>query len=544
MRSARLLGSMVLACVLWTGAAQAQTALLAEVEFALEGGVSGTNDGVEALIRLTDSSVGDGPTVFDGIVWTPADIGETMFLRSGSDPDFTEAVARLTNGVTDWIAVQLELFPGGGGPGFATWEANFFAGQVGLANGIDFGGFEIESIGLRLNSLSIDTSLAGWTDVSVSLTLFVCGPGGSCAPERPPVCVEGPCVFVVNARDDLDDGECDAAHCSLREAIHAANDLRGVEGGAGGPEDPGPDRIEFAIPGDPPYVIIPDSPLPEILDAIVIDGTMQAEPGVELEGARLVISARGSLVRGLTFLPLEGPGVHLTPEGSGSRIEGNAFYCRGIGNFIGVLVEGASNSVIGGRLEGQGNLIAGTNPAGGGCLPGAGIGVELRPVAGVQAMGNWIEGNRIENLYVGVLVFGSDNTIGGIAEGAGNVIADSAFAGVAIQAGRGSGRQLSPELPGAVGGDHRGRIARRERIPRERAFQRVSARIFRRYRRPARPGLPRIAHRNDGNGWPADVRAGVTFKRVTLRPSDGDGNESGDFRHVGVFRLAPGGPSG
>ena len=204
---------------------------------------------MEVLIRLTDSSIGDGPTLFDGIVWTPADIGGTMFLTSGSDPDFTEAVTRLTNGVTDWVAVQLELFPGGGGPGFATWEANFFAGQVGLANGIDFGGFEIESIGLRLNSLSIDTSLPGWTDVSVSLTLFVCGPGGSCAPERPPVCVEGPCVFVVNARDDLDDGRCDAAHCSLREAIHAANELRGVEGGAGGPEDPGPDRIEFAIPG-------------------------------------------------------------------------------------------------------------------------------------------------------------------------------------------------------------------------------------------------------------------------------------------------------
>jgi CSLREA domain-containing protein len=452
---------MVLACVLWTGAAQAQTALLAEVEFALEGGVSGTNDGVEALIRLTDSSVGDGPTVFDGIVWTPADIGETMFLTSGSDPDFTEAVARLTNGVTDWIAVQLAVFPGGGGPGFATWEANFFAGQVGLANGIDFGGFEIESIGLRLNSLSIDTSLAGWTDVSVSLTLFVCGPGGSCAPERPPVCVEGPCVFVVNARDDLDDGRCDAAHCSLREAIHAANDLRGVEGGAGGPEDPGPDRIEFAIPGDPPYVIIPDSPLPEILDTIVIDGTMQAEPGVELDGAGLVISARGSLVRGLTFLPLDGPGVHLTPEGSGSRIEGNAFYPRGVGNFIGVLVEGASNSVIGGRLEGQGNLIAGTNPASGDGRPGAGIGVELCPASGVEAMGNRIEGNRIENLYVGVLVFGSDNTIGGIAEGAGNVIADSAFAGVAIQADdfSGTGNEIlgnsifSFMAPGGIGID-------------------------------------------------------------------------------------------
>jgi CSLREA domain-containing protein len=259
------------------------------------------------------------------------------------------------------------------------------------------------------------------------------------------VCVEGPCVLVVNVRDDLDDGRCDAAHCSLREAIHAANQRRDVEGGAGGPEDPGPDRIEFAIPGDPPYAILADSPLPEILDAIVIDGTMQAEPGVELDGAGLVLSAGASLVRGLTFLPLGGPGVRVTPEGSGSRVEGNAFYPRGGGNFIGVLLEGASDNIIGGRLEGQGNLIAGTNPAiGGGGSPGAGIGVELRPAFGIQSMGNRIEGNRIENLDIGVLVFASDNTIGGIAEGAGNVIAETAFAGVAIQGDdfRGTGNEI------------------------------------------------------------------------------------------------------
>ena len=65
-------------------------------------------------------------------------------------------------------------------------------------------------------------------------------------------------------------------------------------------------------------------------------------------------------------------------------------------------------------------------------------------------MGNWIEGNRIENLYVGVLVFGSDNTIGGIAEGAGNVIADSAFAGVAMSTSPGL-RPASPKARWAAG---------------------------------------------------------------------------------------------
>ncbi len=47
-------------------------------------------------------------------------------------------------------------------------------------------------------------------------------------------------AFIVNTTDDLDDGMCDATHCSLREAINAAN------------ASPGPDGISFDIPGNPP----------------------------------------------------------------------------------------------------------------------------------------------------------------------------------------------------------------------------------------------------------------------------------------------------
>jgi len=49
-----------------------------------------------------------------------------------------------------------------------------------------------------------------------------------------------PTYLVVNTTDDTDDGACTAGHCSLREAIRAAND------------HPGPDTIAFNIPaGDP-----------------------------------------------------------------------------------------------------------------------------------------------------------------------------------------------------------------------------------------------------------------------------------------------------
>jgi CSLREA domain-containing protein len=50
-------------------------------------------------------------------------------------------------------------------------------------------------------------------------------------------------TYVVNTEDDVDDGECDAAHCSLREAINAAN------------ENPGADQITFDIPGDGDHII-------------------------------------------------------------------------------------------------------------------------------------------------------------------------------------------------------------------------------------------------------------------------------------------------
>jgi hypothetical protein len=56
MRTARLLALVILACPLWGESARGQTPVLAEVDFTLEGGVSGTDSGVEALIRLADSA--------------------------------------------------------------------------------------------------------------------------------------------------------------------------------------------------------------------------------------------------------------------------------------------------------------------------------------------------------------------------------------------------------------------------------------------------------------------------------------------------------
>jgi CSLREA domain-containing protein len=61
-------------------------------------------------------------------------------------------------------------------------------------------------------------------------------------------------TFVVNTVDDLDDGSCDADHCSLREAIDAAN------------ANPGTDTIAFDIPGAGPHTIKLCALLPKLTD--------------------------------------------------------------------------------------------------------------------------------------------------------------------------------------------------------------------------------------------------------------------------------------
>lgn len=129
-----------------------------------------------------------------------------------------------------------------------------------------------------------------------------------------------PSTFVVNTTDDFDDGNCDEAHCSLREAINTANTRASA------------DTIIFNIPGDPPYSIQPQSPFPDLTDPVVIDGTTQPEfsgsPVIELDGTNagdwtsgLLIAANDSTVKGLAINRFSDNGIILF--GSGNTVEGN-----------------------------------------------------------------------------------------------------------------------------------------------------------------------------------------------------------------------------
>src|SRR5438552_1603770 len=83
-------------------------------------------------------------------------------------------------------------------------------------------------------------------------------------------------TFTVNTADDHNDGVCNAADCTLREAINAVN------AGSGG------DTISFNIPGAGVHTINLTSGLPILNKTVTIDGATQPgfsrTPLIELNG--------------------------------------------------------------------------------------------------------------------------------------------------------------------------------------------------------------------------------------------------------------------
>src|SRR6266404_2912344 len=171
-------------------------------------------------------------------------------------------------------------------------------------------------------------------------------------------------MFRVNTPDDVNDAVPDPAHFSLGEAILAAN------------SHPGQDVIHFDLP-NLHRVISPLSPLPDITDPVIIDGTSQPGfaglPLVELDGSQapgdgLKITGGGSVVRGLSIHGFQSIFDPVLGGVGGSGIElkglgGNVIQ----GNFIGTDVTGTSVSSNQGPdvfvNRSQNNLIGGTTVA-------------------------------------------------------------------------------------------------------------------------------------------------------------------------------------
>ncbi|HWP45273.1 MAG TPA: hypothetical protein VNO14_18670, partial [Blastocatellia bacterium] len=221
------------------------------------------------------------------------------------------------------------------------------------------------------------------------------------------------------------DNPGDSGTGTLRQAIIDANN----SGGA--------DEIKF-MANTGPQTINLASALPEILEAVLIDGTSQpgfvANPIIQLNGNGMTfdglgISAGNSTVRGLSIDSFSGNGISLRTAG-GNIIEGN---------FIGLNMSGTGGAGVSGAgvfSKSTGNTIGGTVPSARNVISLTGAaGVDIIDLDVVQGnfIGTDFTGNvALGGFNIGVVANGTGAMIGGAQSGAGNVISAQSLDGIRI----------------------------------------------------------------------------------------------------------------
>ena len=201
--------------------------------------------------------------------------------------------------------------------------------------------------------------------------------------------------LIVNATDDIDDGFCGSVHCSLREAILAAN------------EREGPDNIVFdtlVFPPQEPGVIELTAMLPGIYDGyttidasdagVIVDGT--SLDGTDAHG--FFITSSGNTLRGIRLQSIPGVGVVI------GDFESNGVYDNTIDG-VTVVDSGYGSPDLGGRADGMWILaycqgcIANRNKIINCVIEnGADDGIEVWSEAGGVANDNLIIGNTVRNV--------------------------------------------------------------------------------------------------------------------------------------------------
>ena len=256
-----------------------------------------------------------------------------------------------------------------------------------------------------------------------------------------------PAQFFVNSTADPGDGACTVANCTLREAITDANSGPLVS-----------HFISFAIPGTGVHTIVLVSALPAILGSLTIDGYTQpgATPNtladgddavlrIEIDGSGLGTSACGLRVGGL----LAGNGTAII---RGLVINGfNADFSTGIclgrggnnviqGNFIGTNATGTAARPnydgISTLFSSPDNTIGGTAPAARNVISGNRVrGIVLDSPDAIVA-GNFIGTDAAglagipNNSGIALFENAAGGQIGGAAAGSRNVISGNAFWGI------------------------------------------------------------------------------------------------------------------
>jgi CSLREA domain-containing protein len=274
-------------------------------------------------------------------------------------------------------------------------------------------------------------------------------------------------TFTVNTTSDTSDGTCNGAHCSLREALTAAQ--------AGGPH-----TIAFNIPGAGVKTIVVGSCLPTVVRQITIDGYTQpgsspntnptgaisAVPLIELRGTPacgygLAVQAsttvKGLVLNGFSFAALSVGGTTLTVQGS----------------FIGTTADGLSahvpdfNSAGNGIVTDNASLvIGGTTPAARNVLSGNGIAIQHVGNGTGVLQGNLIGTNKLGTARVangdgyralgGCLGGTITSTIGGDSPAARNVISGNARQAILLAGYAGVGCGEMRATNSVVQGNHIG----------------------------------------------------------------------------------------
>jgi CSLREA domain-containing protein len=265
-------------------------------------------------------------------------------------------------------------------------------------------------------------------------------------------------TFTVNTADDAYDGACTAGHCSLREAIDAANDAADT------------DTIRFGIPGDGPHTIhVLSSPAWwRLLFPVIIDGTTQpgyaGTPIIELDGSLSTPAQQGlaffggsSTLRGLVVNRFTGSGIVLQQKGNyviednyigtdvtGRLVRGNGG--SGIHVFLQTMeaFDNAGNTIAHNVISGNGRhgiaLADDRN-----VVQGNYIGTD---VSGTAALGNadtgiWISNGGSDNLIQGNVISANDRW--GIVNGASCNPCAPVFVGNVIQ-----GNYVGTDASGSV----------------------------------------------------------------------------------------------
>jgi CSLREA domain-containing protein len=252
-------------------------------------------------------------------------------------------------------------------------------------------------------------------------------------------------TFTVNAPDDSNDGLCNAIHCSLREALLAANGNAGT------------DTVEFSI-GSGSVTIVPNAPFPNLSGPVIIDGTSQpgyvGAPLIELDGI-IAGNANGfylrggnSTVQGLIINRFAQHGIIMDTVG-GNAVRANYIGCDASGTVAranggsGVYISNTNSNVIGGTsgvtpggaCTGDCNLISG-NDGQGIYLTGAGaisnviVGNFVGPdVTGTQVLGNGASSVAAIELRNG------QNRIGGTTPEERNLVSGNFHVGIYVASG-------------------------------------------------------------------------------------------------------------